>query len=247
MRLPEEVQSVVELVSKIPNVCAVVLGGSRAIGTANHDSDWDLGVYYRGAIEIEPLARFGTVFPPGAWGRLMNGGAWLKVNNLRIDVLLRDLDVVDHWTRRAEAGVFERDALLGYLAGAPTYLLAAETASCRVLEGSVEPHAYPGALSESAPHVWRFCRDFSLDYAQKLASGGDVIGMTGHVAAAVMQEAHARLCEQQKWVCNEKRLIEMAGLKSLQEQYIADPPIPQEQRHWVQHVATALREGASCK
>jgi len=32
---------------------------------------------------------------PGSWGRLMNGGAWLKIGE-RIDVLLRDLTVVEH-------------------------------------------------------------------------------------------------------------------------------------------------------
>ena len=31
---------------------AVVLGGSRALGAADAASDWDLGVYYRGAINL---------------------------------------------------------------------------------------------------------------------------------------------------------------------------------------------------
>lgn len=242
MQLPSEAQVIIELLAEQPNVSAVVLGGSRAIGTASIDSDWDLGVYYRGAIDLAPLANYGTVFPPGSWGRLMNGGAWLRMNELKIDVLLRDLDVVDHWTKRSEAGDFERDALLGYLAGAPTYLLMAELASCRAIVGSVKPHAYPLALAEAAPHVWRFCRDFSLDYAQKLASRGDVIGASGQVAAAVMQEAHARLCERQQWVCNEKRLVESAGLGELQKQWITAPPDSREPNAWVSLMATALRQ-----
>jgi len=56
---------------------AVVLGGSRVTGSHKLSSDWDLGVYYRGAIDLTALAAFGTVFPPGSWGRIMNGGAWL--------------------------------------------------------------------------------------------------------------------------------------------------------------------------
>lgn len=31
----------------MPGAVAVVLGGSRAVGAAREDSDWDLGVYYR--------------------------------------------------------------------------------------------------------------------------------------------------------------------------------------------------------
>jgi hypothetical protein len=34
---------------------------------------------------------------------------------------LRDLNVVEYWTKRAQEGEFERDALLGYLTGIPTY------------------------------------------------------------------------------------------------------------------------------
>src|SRR4029077_14322726 len=105
---------------------AVVLAGSHAVGAGDPDSDWDLGVYYRGTIDLSTLAARGAVYPPGSWGRLMNGGAWLRCNGLKVDVLLRDLDTVEHWARRAEQGEFEVDALLGYVAGVPTYLLSAE-------------------------------------------------------------------------------------------------------------------------
>jgi hypothetical protein len=48
-----------------------------------------------------------------------------------------DLDAVEHWARRAEQGEFEIDALLGYVAGVPTYLLSAKLASCRTLRGEI--------------------------------------------------------------------------------------------------------------
>src|SRR5262249_33697068 len=77
---------------------AVVIGGSRAIGTADASSDWDLGVYYRGDIDLAELGHFGEVHLPGSWGRIMNGGAWLSLAGMKVDVLLRDLDVTLHWT-----------------------------------------------------------------------------------------------------------------------------------------------------
>nr|AAY26552.1 hypothetical protein [uncultured bacterium] len=119
--LPQPIAELVDVLAAMPGAVAVVLGGSRALGINDSGSDWDLGLYHRGAIDLTALAARGVVYPPGSWGRVMNGGAWLQCGSERIDVILRDLDVVEHWTRRAEQGEFERDALLGYLAGIPTW------------------------------------------------------------------------------------------------------------------------------
>ena len=127
--LPSAVEALVDELAAIPGVIAVVLGGSRANGSSDATSDWDLGLYYRGSLDLTALGRHGDVYPPGSWGRLMNGGAWLTCGDEPVDVLLRDLDSVDHWTRRAQDGDFEIDALLGYLAGVPTYMLTGELAA----------------------------------------------------------------------------------------------------------------------
>lgn len=37
----------------------------------------------------------------------MNGGAWLRCEGEKVDVLLRDLNVVEYWTGRANEGEFE--------------------------------------------------------------------------------------------------------------------------------------------
>src|SRR6266403_1737770 len=141
--LPQPVAELVDVLAAMPGTVAVVLGGSRALGSDDAGSDWDLGLYYRGAIDLSAIAAHGVVYPPGSWGRVMNGGAWLQCGGERLDVLLRDLDVVEHWTRRAEKGEFEVDALLGYLAGIPTYSLSAELVSCRPLRGNIPAAPFP--------------------------------------------------------------------------------------------------------
>jgi hypothetical protein len=108
--LPEPIASLAEVLATMRGTVAVVLGGSRALGTASAASDWDLGVCYRGAIDTTALARFGVVYPPQSWGRVMNGGAWLTIDGTKVDVLLRDLDVVEDWSARARGGEFEVDA-----------------------------------------------------------------------------------------------------------------------------------------
>ena len=215
--LPSAVAELVDVLAGLPGTIAVVLGGSHALASADTQSDWDLGLYYRRAIDLTALSARATVHPPGSWGRVMNGGAWLHCEGHKVDVILRDLDIVEHWTRQAENGEFEVDSLLGYLAGIPTYTLTAELASCRLLRGDL-PAAprYPSKLIASGAARWRFCRTFSLDCARMHAARGNVAGAIGHTARAAMEEAHAILCERGEWVCNEKRLIEAAGLAAVQ-------------------------------
>jgi hypothetical protein len=238
--IPQSVTGLVDILIDMPGAVAVVLGGSRAVRSEDEASDWDLGVYYRGEIDLTALSAFGTVFPPGSWGRVMNGGAWLECEGEKVDVILRDLDVVEYWTRRAQEGEFDRDALLGYLAGIPTYTLSAELASCLPLRGHVEAVSFPPKLAAAAPAVWRFCRSFSLEYARMHAKRGNVAGVAGQAAAAVMEEAHAISCERGQWVCNEKRLIEAAGLSSLNALFAEIPIEPERLLEWVDLVADRL-------
>lgn len=239
-QLPPAVADLVEVLAGLRGVEAVVLGGSRASGTHDVASDWDIGLYYRADVDLQPLAAYGVVHPPGSWGRLMNGGAWLHLGDAKVDVLLRDLDAVERWGERAERGEFEIDALLGYVAGAPTYLLAAETASCRLLHGSLEARPFPEALAAAAPPRWRFCRSFSLDHARMHARRGDVAATLGQAAKAVLEEAHAILCARREWVCNEKGLLVKAGLAHLQQRFASAPTDPADLLRWVDDVASAL-------
>jgi hypothetical protein len=238
--LPQSIAELVNVLATMPGAVAVVLGGSRALGSNDAGSDWDLGLYYRGAIDLAGLAARGVVYPPGSWGRVMNGGAWLQCGGEKVDVLLRDLDVVEHWARRAEKGEFEVDALLGYVAGVPTYILSAELASCQPLRGDIPAAPFPPQLVVAAPPRWRFCRSFSLDYARMHARRGSLAGATGQAAKAVMEEAHAILCERGQWVCNEKRLIETAGLAGLHALFAQIPIESASLVEWVDLLAAQL-------
>lgn len=239
--LPEAVAELCAALGAQRGVRAVALGGSRAARTADAASDWDLGVYYAGAVDLAVLARHGTVHPPGSWGRLMNGGAWLTLDGLKVDVMLRDLDVVQHWTAEAREGRYEVDALLGYLAGAPTYLLTAELAVSRVLVGALpEAPAYPEPLAEAGGRRWRFHAEFSLTHARMRAGRGDVTGAAGQAARAVIEAAHARACRERRWVLNEKTLVERAGLGALHERFTRIPSAPARLTAWVDELAAAL-------
>lgn len=66
------------------------------------------------------------------------------------------------------------------------------------------------------------------------------MGATGQAARAVMEEAHARVCEQGQWVLNEKRLLTVAGLDGVQADFAQGPREPAALASWLEAVAAAI-------
>lgn len=156
---PAFLDHVADRLAGLPTVRAVALGGSRAEGTDGPDSDWDLAVYYRGPFDPADLRAVGwegEVSEIGGWGGgVFNGGAWLTVDDRRVDVHYRDLDVVERELAEAEEGRFHVEPLLFHLAGIPSYLLVAEPAINQVLRGDLpRPAAYPEKLRTTAAERW---------------------------------------------------------------------------------------------
>lgn len=234
IELPGPLAELCTALGVIAGVEAVALGGSRATGTADAASDWDVGLYYRGRPDFSPLTRHGELHPPGSWGRIMNGGAWLRVGGLKVDVLLRDLDVAEHWSARAREGRYEVDALLGYVAGVPTYSLMAELALNQVVAGTLPRIGeFPEALALTGAARWREHAAFSLTHARMRAERGDVVGTVAQAAKAVVETAHAVVCQRREWVLNEKNLVDRAGLRELHAQFTRVPPSSPGLVEWV--------------
>lgn len=214
------VTTVVEQVAKVPGVVAVTLGGSRARGLARSDSDWDFGLYYRGQIDtnaIRALGFPGTVVEPGEWGRIVNGGAWLQVEDERVDLLYRDLDEVEHWLAEAAAGRFSVDYVPNHVAALPTYTLMGELALGTTLRGALPRPSFPLALQQSAPTWWSWQAEFALQNAEGFAARGEAAIVAGLLARAIVSVAHARLAARGVWVLNEKTIVKQAGLDDAAE------------------------------
>src|SRR5260370_16733075 len=81
----------VERLKPVPGIVAIVVGGSRARGTADTSSDTDLGLYYHRhcpldvaaldavATECDDRKSAGLVTAIGEWGPGRNGGGWLQL------------------------------------------------------------------------------------------------------------------------------------------------------------------------
>lgn len=212
----ERIDEVVDRLIEVGGVVAVVLGGSRAVGTAREDSDWDLGVYYEGTLDVDAIRSFGydgEVFGVGEWSPLMNGGAWFVIDGVKVDLIYRDVAFVQHWIDEANQGRFKVELLNGYLAGFDTTILVGEVAVAQVLRGALplSVPGYPDALRRTAAEHWRARRDFNLMYAASHDARGDAVAAAGLRARAAMEDAHAVMAERGEWVFNEKGLLARAG------------------------------------
>ncbi|MBV9047933.1 MAG: nucleotidyltransferase domain-containing protein [Solirubrobacterales bacterium] len=221
--LPASIEHLALQLSRLPGAVAVVLGGSRALGNERPDSDWDLGLYYRSSErplnpgDLRDLRHRGHVSELGEWGPIVNGGAWLTIADLPVDVLYRDLDTIERWMAEAQAGRFEVVRQNGYIVGAPTYLPMGELSLCQPISGQLPRPKFPDALAEAAPVRWTGRASVSLMFALGYARLADAVCCAGMLADAILCTSHARLAGRREWVLNEKQLVQRAGLANLQE------------------------------
>src|SRR5881394_1210981 len=151
--------------ASVGGVVAVVLGGSRARGTHRPDSDTDLGVFYRGELDVPALRALAAdvtgepveVTDPGGWGPWVNGGAWLTIGGERVDWIYRDLDRVHRVWNDCQSGRYEVAVQAGHPLGYYSHTYAGEVALCRVLadpsgelaELQARTRHYPPALGDA--------------------------------------------------------------------------------------------------
>ncbi|MFE1960533.1 nucleotidyltransferase domain-containing protein [Streptomyces sp. NPDC059479] len=245
--LPCFIDTMAARLTRVRGVRAVTLGGSRARGTHRPDSDWDLGVYYRGGhggidgghggidraasgldraalAELAALAAEMTGSPvevagPGEWGPWVNGGAWLSVDGVAVDWILRDLDRVERVWEQCREGRFEVGTQPGHPLGFWSPAYASEVALCHVLADPTgeltalreAARTYPEPLRRAlAEAAWE--ADFSVAAARKSASGvtggragaGDALHVSLCLSRAFGILVQALLAHHRVWCLNEK-------------------------------------------
>ncbi len=145
---------------------------------------------------------------------MVNGGAWLVIDDIRVDLCYRKLSDVDHAIAEAEHGRFQIWNLPDYVGGIPSYVLLGELCLCEVLFGQLPRPTFPDRLAELAPGVWRQRNSLTLHTAEVHASRSDLVETVANMGRAIITEAQAqaRLAERRIWALNEKGIVEKAGL-----------------------------------
>ncbi|MCR2784539.1 MULTISPECIES: nucleotidyltransferase domain-containing protein [unclassified Microbacterium] len=214
----------------VPGVRAVALGGSRARGTHRPDSDVDLGLYVTADVDRDGIAAVArdwmgapvTVSPRGGWGPWVDSGAWLVVDGIQVDLILRDVDRVAEQCARAARGEYAFHAQPGHPLGFLDIAYAGEVATCQPLsdEGGLlaawaaRLTPYPAPLRDALlRNLWQV--DFLLDGATKGARQADAGYVALCASTAAMLLAHGWHAAAGVWVTNEKGLIPNAARLAL--------------------------------
>jgi predicted nucleotidyltransferase len=222
-------EEIVQGLANIKGIDAIVLGGSRARGTHNNLSDIDLGIYYSSEtdLNIEALGRFckeiddenreDLITGIGGWGPWINGGGWLKVQSIPVDILYRDMNKVKLVMNDCLDGNISIDYQPGHPHGFINHMYMAEVALCRPLWDPKE--IFVSLISQTVPYssvlkraiITKFLWEahFSLEAAYKSIARQDVSYAAGCCFRAVSCLSQTLFALNEQYWMNEKGSVEL--------------------------------------
>jgi predicted nucleotidyltransferase len=228
---------VVAELSALPGVAGIVLGGSRARGTATAGSDIDLGLYYlpRERPDFDAVlavaAKLDDRGEPtggtyGEWGPWINGGVWLRVGGFRTDILLRDADRVREVLEDCAAGRLEVAYQPGHPHAFVSSIYAGEVFHNQPLHDPAGVLAdlrrltdpYPEALAAATVRQFGWEAGFALGTTEGAVGRGDVEYVAGcafRAVACLVQVLHA---VNRRYLLNEK-----GGVAAVDRMPVAPP------------------------
>lgn len=220
----------VEALGPVEGLVALVLGGSRGRGTAGPASDYDLGLYYEpgaplnvdalqsavAALADDPAA---TVTATGEWGPWINGGGWITMGGVEVDLLYRDLGRVRAVIDDARRGEFSMNYQVGHPHGFCSAIWMGEVATCRPL---LDPSGriaelkqltvpYPEPLRDAL--VFRFGWEvgFSIETAEIAARRAERTHIAGCAYRALCCAAQVLFALNGRYLINEKGAVPEAA------------------------------------
>ncbi|WP_053365666.1 nucleotidyltransferase domain-containing protein [Bacillus sp. FJAT-27245] len=212
----------------ISGISAIVLGGSRAKGTHISNSDIDIGLYYESAkdLDIEGLQKIAREIDDGhrenimtevnEWGNWVNGGGWLKVQNVAVDLLYRDLNLVSRTIDACLDGNITIDYYPGHPHGFVNSIYLGEIASCKILWES--KNIITGLKERTSPFSGKFKKatiqkflweaSFSLEAAKKAVAREDIAYVAGCFFRSVSCLNQVIFAINERYCTNEKGAVE---------------------------------------
>ena len=216
------------------NVRAMVLGGSRASGTASEGSDYDIGVYYDGSLPfaldewqraaraVDSLHRDHLIQAPGEWGPWINGGGWLTVEEKPVDLLLREIHRVEEVIGQCMEGKITLHYQCGHPFAFASSIYAGEIDACKPIlekDGWLQAQksrtaSFPDAYRRGAAAQFLWEARFSLNCGRKSVGKKDLLYASGSLYRAMNALIQALYAVNGMYCLNEKgslrRLLEQA-------------------------------------
>lgn len=220
------IQKIAQKLALCGCVQGVVLGGSRATGTATESSDIDIGVYYRDlrpnfqklneiARELDDAHRENLICREGEWGSWVNCGGWLVVEGYRVDLIFRDIARVERSVAETETGKFSCHYQPGHPHAYLDVMYRGELACCKVLLSKGEAfftlkqqaEAYPKALRQALIGFFLFEADFSCSLAESYYTDSDRYYLAGQLFRAVSALNQVLFAVNRVYCLNEKKAV----------------------------------------
>jgi predicted nucleotidyltransferase len=215
-------RQVAKTLVQVPGVQAAVLGGSHCTGTATDFSDLDIGVYYDGNLDaqrmngavttLDDMHRDNLFNEPGKWGKWINGGAWLTVEGLKVDILLRDIKRVAQVIGDCQQGCVTVDFMAGHPFGFVNAIYMGEVKYCLPVE---DPRHVMEDLKQLAEPVSMVYRDaasktflweaeFSLMTGRSSIAKKDIVYASGALFKGILCLVQALFAANGEILLNEK-------------------------------------------
>ena len=222
---------IVDQLQNIPNIVAIVLGGSYASGLARPDSDIDIGLYYREAspFSVERVRSVAEgICVPGTtpvvtdfygWGPWVNGGAWIQTPTGKVDFLYRNLDqvqrVIDEGRRGISRHDYDQQPPFGFRSVVyfgetficvPLYDPEAEIARIKKAVGKYPENLRRGVIQDS---LWN--AEFSLLLCPNFENAGDVYNAVGCMTRIAQFLVQALFALNEKYFVTDKYATRLVG------------------------------------
>lgn len=257
MNVQYTISSIVDNLKQIDGVNALVLGGSRARGTESPNSDIDIGIYYDSdqgldisrlrqvAATLDDEHRENLVTEIGEWGPWINGGGWLKVNQIPVDFLLRDQNKVSKVIEQCVMGDITIDYQPGHPHGFVNSIYFAEIALCKVLwdpsgvVGQLKSKTipYPFAFQQSIIQKFFWEASFSLENGQKGVYKKDLSYIAGCCFRSISCLNQVLFAINESYLMNEKGAVAIANSFSI---------VPSKYSHRINEIFTLITEDPEC-
>ena len=224
-------ERMVPALADVSGVDAIVLGGSRARGTAHDTSDYDIGLYYSAARELDTDRLLqvvrnlvddpGTaaVTTVGEWGPWIVGGAWLTVAGRKVDLLYRSVQAVAEVIDACRAGHSSMHYQPGHPHGFCSAIWMGEIALCQPLHDpqgiiaglKVLASPYPKPLRGALIRRFQWEISFGIDNAETVALREEPTHVAGCAYRALACIGQVLFALNERYLINEKGALQEAA------------------------------------
>jgi Nucleotidyltransferase domain len=220
----------IEALRPVQGVAAVVLGGSRGRGTAGPTSDYDIGLYYEPDMPLDVAALNAAIAPlrdnplskvtrVGEWGPWINGGGWITISGVKVDLLYRDLGAVRAVIADAKAGHVTMHYQPGHPHGFCSAIWMGEVATCQPLHDPYgligrlkgETMSYPPALRDAIIKRFGWEVVFAIENAEIAVGRAEGTHIAGCAYRALCCIAQVLFALNGRYLINEKGAVAEAA------------------------------------